>query len=211
MKIWFFCARTASRGGETPIADSRSVFQGIDPEIREEFRRKKIMYVRNYREGLGQSWQTIFQTTDRAEVEERCRSAAIDFAWRDRDHLRTCQVRPAVLTHPQTGEWLWWNQATHWHQACLDPGVREALLALFAAEDLPRTCAYGDGSPIADDVMQAVCQAYQEAEISFPWQEGDIMMLDNMLVAHARNPYEGPRKIYVTMGAMASLQDLKEG
>jgi hypothetical protein len=27
-------------------------------------------------------------------------------------------------------------------------------------------------------------------------------MLDNMLVAHARNPYEGPRKILVAMGEM---------
>jgi hypothetical protein len=32
-----------------------------------------------------------------------------------------------------------------------------------------------------------------------PWQEGDIMMLDNMLVAHGREPYAPPRQIVVGM------------
>jgi hypothetical protein len=36
-----------------------------------------------------------------------------------------------------------------------------------------------------------------------------VILLDNMLVAHARDPYEGPRKIVVAMGDMydhASLE-----
>jgi len=32
--------------------------------------------------------------------------------------------------------------------------------------------------------------------------QGDIMMLDNMLAAHGRNPYEGERKIVVALGEM---------
>jgi amino acid adenylation domain-containing protein len=209
--IWFFCARAAQQGGETPIADNRRVLQSLPAEICEQFARKQILYIRNYHEGLGQSWQSIFQTSEKAEVQARCRSESIDFTWGPHDRLRTSQLRPAVIKHPRTGEWLWWNQAAHWHPACLDPGVRASLQELFAPEDLPRTCTYGDGSPIADETMAAICQAYQEAEVSFPWQEGDILMLDNLLVAHARNPYSGPRKIYVTMGGMASLQDLEEG
>ena len=86
--------------------------------------------------------------------------------------------------------------------------MRDSLLALFAEEDLPRNCFYGDGSPIEDAVMDAICEAYQEAEVSFPWRQGDILVLDNMLTAHARNPYEGQRKIYVSMGDMVTLNDL---
>ena len=40
-------------------------------------------------------------------------------------------------------------------------------------------------------------------------QEGDILMLDNMLSAHGRNPYTGPRKILVTMGEMFAAEDLQ--
>jgi alpha-ketoglutarate-dependent taurine dioxygenase len=36
--------------------------------------------------------------------------------------------------------------------------------------------------------------------ISFRWERGDVLLLDNYLVAHGRNPYEGPRKILVAMG-----------
>jgi len=207
MKILFFCGQPAVRGGETPIADSRRVFQRIAPSIREPFLRKGVMYQRNYGDGLGLPWQTVFRTEKKEDVESYCQEAGVAWEWKDDNRLRTRLVRPAVLKHPQTGEWIWWNQAPHWHPACLEPEVRSSLLALFAEEDLPRNCFYGDGSPIEDAVMDAICEAYQEAEVSFPWRLGDILLLDNMLTAHARNPYEGPRKLYVSMGNMISLKD----
>jgi alpha-ketoglutarate-dependent taurine dioxygenase len=210
MKILFHCALPAEQGGETPMADSRTVFQRIDPQIREQFLQKGIMYVRNYGEGLGLSWQEVFRTNERAEVERFCRQEEIEFEWKDGDRLCTRQIRPAVIKHPVTGEWVWWNQATHWHTTCLDPAVRESLLTLFSEEDLPRTCYYGDGSRIEDTVIEHICEVYQEVEVSFPWQQGDIFMLDNMLVAHARNPYQGPRKIYVSLGGMTSLHEMKK-
>ncbi len=207
MKIWFYCAQPADKGGETPIADNRRVFQKIDPDIREQFMQKKIMYIRNYGDGLGLPWQTVFRTEKKEEVEAYCRKSSTEFQWHG-DRLKTRLVRPAVAKHPKTGEWLWWNQATHWHPACLDATVRASLLSLFAPDDLPRNCFYGDGSPIEDAVIHAICDAYQEAEVSFPWRVGDIMMLDNMLAAHARNPYVGLRKLYVSMGEMFHLNDL---
>jgi amino acid adenylation domain-containing protein len=209
-KIWFYCGKPAEQGGETPIVDNRRVFQQIDVSIKEHFMQKNIMYVRNYGNGLGLSWQTVFCTTNKAEVEYACHKAGIEFAWKGEDSLRTVLVRPAVLKHPKTGELVWWNQATHWHTACLEQSVRDSLFALYREEDLPRSCYYGDGSPIEDAVMEAICQVYQQAEISFPWQQGDILMLDNMLTAHARNAYQGERKIYVAMGDMISLHDVQE-
>jgi len=38
-----------------------------------------------------------------------------------------------------------------------------------------------------------------ERKIVFPWAEGDVLMLDNMLCAHAREPFAGPRKVVVAM------------
>jgi alpha-ketoglutarate-dependent taurine dioxygenase len=209
VKIWFYCGKPADQGGETPIVDSRTVYEQIDPAIRAEFERKNVMYVRNYGTGLGLNWQTVFRTKDKQEVEAYCRHEAIEFEWKDNDRLKTYQLRPAVLTHPKTGEKVWWNQATHWHPACLDPDVRASLFELFSAEDLPRTCFFGDGTPIEDAAMTHVCEVFERNELSFPWQQGDIMMLDNMLAAHARNPFQGARKLYVAMGGMMSLKDLE--
>ncbi|HKX32175.1 MAG TPA: condensation domain-containing protein, partial [Blastocatellia bacterium] len=70
MKICFHCVQPAAQGGETPIADSRRVFQLLPQPIRERFIEKGVMYLRNYGAGIDLTWEEAFQTTDRAAVEE---------------------------------------------------------------------------------------------------------------------------------------------
>ncbi|MEH1798871.1 MAG: TauD/TfdA family dioxygenase [Nostoc sp.] len=205
MKILFGCRQPAQQGGETPIVDSRKVFQLIEPKIREQFVEKQVMYVRNYGNGLGLDWQTVFQTQSRADVEKFCQSNLIDFEWKNDGGLRTISIRPAVIKHPQTSELSWFNQAQHWHLACLDIQTRESLLSSFKKEDLPRNCFYGDGTPIEDSTMIDICGVYQRLEVCFPWQEGDILLLDNVLTAHGRNPYVGKRKLFVAMSELTSF------
>ena len=199
MKIWFFCVKAAEQGGETPIVDSRKVFQRIDPKIKEQFIEKKILYVRNYGEGLDLQWENVFQTTDKLEVEAYCRQAGIDFEWKDENRLSTRQVCQAVAIHPKTGDLVWFNQAHLFHVSSLQPEVRESLLSMFREEDLPRNAFYGDGSKIEASVLEEINEIYQQETVSFPWQEGDILMLDNMLVAHGRKPFIGSRKVLVGM------------
>lgn len=199
LKIFFCCVTAAPQGGETPICDVRRVHDRISPEIRERFQQKGVMYVRNFSDHIGLSWKTVFQTEDRARVEEYCRNAGYAFEWRDSNRLRTRRVAPAVARHPQTGEPVWFNHAAFFHVTTLEPPVRDALRAQFADEDLPNQTYYGDGSPIEDSVVEAVRQAYAAETVKFPWQPGDVLALDNMLAAHGRTPYSGPRKILVGM------------
>ncbi|MGH8920199.1 MAG: TauD/TfdA family dioxygenase, partial [Actinomycetes bacterium] len=118
------------------------------------------------------------------------------------ERLRTAAVRPAVVRHPVTGEWSWFNQAQHWHIACLDEATRTSLLETVGEDGLPRECRFGDGTPIPDSAMAEICAVYDELEVVFPWQRGDVLMLDNILVAHARNPFRGERELLVAMGDM---------
>jgi alpha-ketoglutarate-dependent taurine dioxygenase len=199
MRIWFFCVQPAQQGGRTPIADSRKIFNRLDPRIIEKFAQKQVMYVRNYGDGLGLPWQEVFQSHDRAVVEEHCRNASIAFEWKDNNRLRTRQVRPAIRRHPKTGETVWFNHALFFHVSSLEATTRESLLAGLQEDDLPFNTCYGDGSPFEDSVLEAIREAYRQETVSFPWQEGDILMLDNMLVAHGREPFVGPRKVVVAM------------
>jgi alpha-ketoglutarate-dependent taurine dioxygenase len=198
----FCCDKPAEQGGETPVVDSRRVYERIAPEIREQFVRKGVMYIRNYGRGLGLSWQEVFRTTDRAEVESRCRAEQTEFEWIADGNLKTRSVRPAVVRHPRTGEWTWFNQAQHWHVSCLDAVTRASLRALFSEEDLPRNCYYGDGTRIEDFAMEHILEIYQQLEVSFPWRHADILLLDNLLTAHARNRFDGERRLLVAMGDM---------
>lgn len=199
LKIWFFCMKAAPEGGETPIADSRRVYRRIDPEVRRRFADLGVLYVRNYGGGVDLSWQEVFQTSDRAEAEAMCRQAGIELEWLGGDRLRTRQVCQGVATHPRTGEPVWFNQAHLFHVSNLPAEAQAALLASFAPEDLPRNTYYGDGSPIEAEALAEIRRAYDEESVVFPWRDGDVALLDNMLVAHGRKPFKGPRKVVVGM------------
>ena len=199
MMLGFFCIEPAPEGGETPIADSRKVFNLIAPAIRETFISKGVMYVRNYGEALDLSWQNVFQTNDRAEVETYCRKTGIEFEWKDKDILRTSQVCQAVASHPHTGEPVWFNQAHLFHISSLESTVRDSLLSLADGEP-PRNAYYGDGSPIEESALEQIREIYAEEAVIFSWQKQDILLLDNMLAAHGRRPFRGARKIVVGMG-----------
>jgi alpha-ketoglutarate-dependent taurine dioxygenase len=208
IKIWFLCLKSAEQGGETPICDMRKVFQRLSPKLKERFLLKNWMLVRNYGNGFGLPWQTSFHTTDKRVVEAYCRKNAIDFEWKDGDCLRTCQVRPAVIKHPKTGEMVWFNHIAFWHISTLESELRETLLVDFQEKDLPYSTYYGDGSPIEVSVIEEICQAYQQETVFFPWQEGDLLMLDNVLVAHGRNPFVGTRKVLAAMGEAYTRTDV---
>lgn len=207
LRIWFGCIQPSAQGGETPVVDSRKVYALLDPAVRQRFEDKQVMYVRNYGEGLGLDWQTVFKTSERAEVERICAETSVEFEWKDDGGLRTRAVRPAVVKHPQTGEACWFTQAQHWHTACLDAATRKSLYSIYAEEDLPRACYYGDGTRIEDALMDEILAVYQKLEVSFRWQERDILMLDNVLTAHARNPFTGERRLLVAMGEMHSFAE----
>jgi alpha-ketoglutarate-dependent taurine dioxygenase len=208
-KIFFMCQHAAATGGETPIADCRRVLAAIDPQIRDRFAAQGWMYVRNFGDGLGLDWRTVFQTDDKASVERHCRHSGITVEWKSGDRLRTCAVRPAITAHPRTGEPLWFNHATFFHVSTLEPEIREALLAEFDDEsELPANTYYGDGSPIEPATLDHLRSAYLQATVRFPWQQGDLLLLDNMLVAHGRSPFRGERRILVGMSEPLSREGL---
>ncbi len=208
-KLWFYCVQPAQQGGRTPIASDRKVFRLIDPKIKERFMRKKVMYVRNYGEmaGLDMPWQEVFQTRERAVVEAYCRQSHMEFEWMDNNRLRTRQIRQAVATHPKTNETVWFNHAHMFHVSNLEPQMRESLLAEFKDDDLPRNAFYGDGERIETSDLNEIRSIYRQAAIAFTWQKGDILMLDNFLVSHGREPFVGHRKILVALADLYTNAD----
>jgi alpha-ketoglutarate-dependent taurine dioxygenase len=199
LKIYFCCLLAAEQGGETPVADTRRVYDKIPPVIRDEFTQRNIMYVRNYGDGFGLSWQETFQTKERGVVEQYCREHDIQCEWKIGDRLRTRQVRPAVRRHPKTGEMTWFNHGAFFHITSLEPSVREALTQAFAEEDLPYNTYFGDGSRIDPAMIEEIRRVYAGEKRMFPWQNGDVLLLDNMSFAHARQPYVGKREVIVAM------------
>jgi alpha-ketoglutarate-dependent taurine dioxygenase len=131
----------------------------------------------------------------------------MEFEWLDNNRLRTRQVRQAVTTHPKLAETVWFNHAHMFHVSNLERQVRESLLAEFRDDELPRNAFYGDGKPIETSVLDEIRQVYSQTAITFPWRKGDILMLDNVLASHGREPFVGPRKILVALAELYTNKD----
>jgi alpha-ketoglutarate-dependent taurine dioxygenase len=206
MKIGFMSMVVATTGGETPIADTRRVYDRIPTDIRQRFEEKGVMYVRNYTPLMDLSWQTVFQVTSRDDVNRFCEAAGIEARWLTRDHLRTRQVCQGVATHPVTGEKVWMNQSHLFNVGSLDPEMVEILRENYGEENLPRNTYYGDGAPIEPETLSIIRDAYEAEALVFPWEQNDVLLLDNMLMAHGRSSFTGERKVVVGMAQVHTPQ-----
>jgi alpha-ketoglutarate-dependent taurine dioxygenase len=198
-RIFFFCLLPATEGGETPIVDVRKVYDSIDPEIRQRFETSGVLYLRNFSEQFGMPWQRAFQTGNRDEVERIAEASGYQLSWREDNRLTTRRLGKASGRHPVTGERIWFNHAAFFHISTLPAEIGKTLVAQLPEEDLPNNSYYGDGSPIEDNVVEHIRSCYLAHRHTFAWQRGDVLALDNMLVAHSRQPYVGLRRILVAM------------
>lgn len=197
-RIFFHCVIPPGARGGTPIADCRRVYARISPAVRDRLEQREYMYVRHFSSDLGLSWSEAFQTDDRKAVERYCDNNGIRYEWDSEDELTTRQVRPVSQRHPDTGEPVWFNHLTFFHLSTLSPALAAALMSL-GQDKLPNNTYYGDGSDIELEVLDELRAAYAAETTVVKWQAGDILMLDNMLVAHGREPFTPPRQIVVGM------------
>lgn len=207
--LGFICREAADSGGETLVADCRSVLAGMDHAILAEFARHGWSYCRNFYPGLGLPWQEVFGTSDRAEVDRYCQSHELQADWIGESRLRVFSGRrAAIATHPVTGQSVWFNHAAFFHYSTLPAEISETLYGGMAMEDLPSNSYLGNREAISRESMEAVRQAYRAASQSVAWAQDDVLLIDNMLVAHARSPFGGNRRISVAMAGVIEAKDV---
>jgi len=195
----FACLTAPTGGGATPVADSPTVLQALPAGLVERFARVGWLLVRNYNDDIGASLAEAFGTDDRPAVEAYCRANAIRFEWRPDGGLRTWQRRSAVVRHPLTGRQCWFNQIAFLSEWTLDPEVRDYLVEVYGADGLPFNTRFGDGEPISADIVQSINEAYAANTAREPWQPGDLLLVDNIRTAHAREAFDGPREVVVAL------------
>ncbi|WP_179415848.1 TauD/TfdA family dioxygenase [Mucilaginibacter sp. E4BP6] len=201
--IFFFCVTPAPHGGETVIVDGREILKKMRPELLSEFKEKGVTYIRNLHDGggPGPSWQQTYETESRETVENFCKNGNIEFEWKDDQGLKIIHKKESLLAHPVTGEKVWFNQVDQFHPCHFKTEIYETLMELYDndEESLPMYGSFGDGSRIENEKIDEVRRTIDELSYPVAWQKGDLLLLDNVLVAHGRMPYKGDRKILVSM------------
>jgi alpha-ketoglutarate-dependent taurine dioxygenase len=197
--MMFACLGAPSEGGATGVADSEAVLAALPADLVERFEREGWLLTRSYSDEIGASVEDAFGTDDREAVESYCRANAIEFEWQPDGGLHTRQRRSAVLQHPRTGRRCWFNQIAFLSEWTMAAEVREFLVDMYGADGLPFNTRFGGGDPIGEEVVELLNEVYEAHTVREPWQAGDLMLVDNIRMAHSREPFEGPREVLVGM------------
>lgn len=203
--LLFGCLVAPDEGGATTVGDMRMALRLLPPALRERFTEMGWLLVRNYSEMAGLPWRTSFATDDRTVVEAYCRDNMVSYEWLPDGSLRTRQRRSAVISHPVTGERVWFNHIAFWNKWTLDAEIREILLDTFGEDGLPFGTYYGDGTALREQDAAALNHSYDQVTMRESWRPGDLMLVDNILCAHGRESFRGNRKIVVSMGDPVAL------
>ena len=193
-QIYFFCDTPPIIGGETTIGDSHSILQSIDPEIVDLFRKLGVRYERHLcgTPGGGYSWQEAFETGYKDTVERQCDQMGASFAWLPDNSICVSQIGPGTIFHPATGEEVWFNQAVGFHASNIPVADR--------SETKPRLSSFfSDGSEIPDSTINHIQRVLEQHTVGHKWQRSDILVLDNLRIAHGRRAFSGDRRIVVAM------------
>jgi alpha-ketoglutarate-dependent taurine dioxygenase len=204
--LLFACLAAPVKGGRTALADSQRILRALPAELVAPFERDGWLLTRMYHE-VGVPWPDAFGTRDPAKVEEYCQGAGLACEWLPEGRLRTRQRRSAILRHPRTGSPGWFNQIAFLNALTMDPVVREYLVDMYGPDGLPFNTAYGDGSAISAETIETINEVYDSLTIGESWQLGDVLVIDNLRMAHSRETYDGSREIAAVLGDRVWLED----
>ena len=196
--IVFYCDIPPAGGGETPIVLSNRVYQLARQRCPEFLARVEELGVRYRRimperddpsSAIGRSWKSTYQAETRSEAEAAMREQETTWTWLPDGNLETLTAAlPAIRVEPRTGQKTFFNSMiaayTGWVDVRNDP--RKAVVL-------------GDGSPVDHDAMMAIVEIMNAERAVFTWHRGDVLLIDNRLTMHSRNPFEPPRRILASV------------
>jgi hypothetical protein len=202
--ILFFCEIAAAEGGATPICRSDVLYDRLQaqcPAFIEKCEAKGLRYSNvmpsddDPKSGMGRSWKSTLEVTNREAAEERLRKLGYTWEWLPDGCLRaTTPPLPAVMELGE-GRKSFFNQ----------------LIAAFCGwkderNDPSKAIRHGDGSPLdTDAVMRAVALA-EELAFDLAWRPGDAVLIDNTVTMHARRTFKGARKVWASLADMLTQE-----
>jgi hypothetical protein len=206
--IAFFCQKAPAAGGETTLADFRMLKDRLPRRLWDKVESKGVCYLRNFRDPnlptgplhalMHKTWTAGFNTEDPAEAEATARAMGLEAEWMDDGSLQTSLVLSGFTDHPLTGVRHWFNHigSQNQNRKVLGP---ERWDAVHESKYMYNTVVYGDGSPIDPEDLQAVYDTFDALTIAIPWHDGDMTLIDNVVTAHGRHPFEGERDVQVAL------------
>ncbi|KAH7330822.1 hypothetical protein KP509_20G003700 [Ceratopteris richardii] len=197
-RVLFFCEVKPGEDGETPIVLSHSVYERMKaayPHFVDNLEKLGLLYVRVLGESddatsaIGRGWQSTFQTKNKEEAEKRASKLGMKLEWLDGGLVRTISGPiPAIKTDGRRGKKVWFNSMVAAYTGWQD-----------SRNDRRKAVTFGDGTPLPEDAVLGCLAILHEESVAIPWQVGDVLILDNIAVQHARKSFKGPRRVLASL------------
>jgi alpha-ketoglutarate-dependent taurine dioxygenase len=210
--IFFYGHRAPGKGGESPISSSLELFNRAQQEIPEfiaELAEKGILsrvtyqVERQYQGGstLRQAFGKEIRDGDDEETKRRKIEAQIarygrgkhtTWEWTD-DGLVLTHRLPVIRTQRGTNlPTLFTGLAAYWKRGQSDIEARRKVTQQL----------FGDGTPVPDKYLAHLAKITDEIRVLHRWQEGDVLVYDNTIAQHGREPWEGEQSDRVVMASL---------
>lgn len=196
-KLFFFCEVEPGNGGETPLVLSHIVYERMKEkhtEFVERLEEHGLLYTRVLGEDddpsspIGRGWKSTFLTKDKSVAEQRAAKLGMKLEWQG-DAVKTIMGPIPAIKYDKTRQRkIWFNSMvaayTGWEDARNDP---------------VKAVTFGDGKPLPADIIYDCLNILEEESVAFPWQKGDVLLLDNWAVLHSRRSFNPPRRILASL------------
>jgi alpha-ketoglutarate-dependent taurine dioxygenase len=212
--IFFYCHKAPALGGETPISSSLELFaraQAEIPEFIDALTSKgilsRVVYKLNQQYEGGSTLHQAFGKTITATDSPSTRKAKIEaqiarygrgdhttWQWADDDQtLILSHHLPAVRTQQYTNlPTLFTGLAAYWKNAQTNNPKNRNIT----------TQRYGDDSEIPDRFLEVLARITDEIRVLHRWQEGDVLVFDNVVAQHGRQPWVGEQRDRVVLASL---------
>lgn len=197
-RLFFFCEQPAETGGATPICRSDVLVVRLQqqyPQFVSDLITKGLKY-RNILpdqddplSGMGRSWRSTFHADTREQCNANMAEIGYTGEWRDDGSLvSTTPILDGIRTLAD-GRKTFFNQ------------LIAAYRGWGSDENSGPPISYGDGTPLDHAAVNAACEIADELTFNVPWQQGDVVLVDNYVTMHARQTFTGTRKILASLVA----------
>ncbi|XXH02302.1 hypothetical protein Hte_008673 [Hypoxylon texense] len=213
--VFFYGHRAAKSGGETPMASSLELFHRAQqqmPDFIAQLAEKgilsRITYKTEKQYAGGSTLRQAFgkhivdgddEATRRAKIEAQIarygRGEHTTWEWTDDDDGGVVLTHrlPAIRTQPGTGLPTLFTGLGAYSRTARVHG---------ASRDSTSQQLFGDGTPIPEEYLDKLAEITDEVRVLHKWERGDVLVYDNTIAQHGREPWQGEQADRVVMASL---------
>jgi alpha-ketoglutarate-dependent taurine dioxygenase len=185
---WFACNSVPVIGGETLLCDGIKIVSALQQQTRELLKRRSFLYKTKTTKEECESWLGI-KDPDATALQVFKDKTPLRFSIEDGEYYST-YITPAL------------------HQPLFSNELAFGSFLLFARQmqgwkNFP---TFEDGTEVPDAMYEELKDVSDSLTVAHPWQQADVLMVDNTRFMHGRNYVVNPeQRIIWTQFAYASF------